>query len=313
MADIRDNEGRHNPDGGIDESNPFGILALPGEELLTDAGGNALLRVEANGSISTVATFPSRVNGRTTDAVPTDVAVGPDGAYYVSELTGVPFATNAARIYRVVPGGTPTVYLTNFTTAIDLFGLTEPYVLEHSSGPTFFAAGEDHPDHARRHKDNGRDRLDRPTSMVIDNDGVIYVINHGISMGAGELTEDRAARASAVGQRAKSAARPRWLLASRHLSTACGLPVLVRSPLHEQIQPGPWSRAIIRVQAGRPAQSTTPSICQGRSRPGERLAYGSGALQLVSFGPDGLAVIRRHPRMAAAGRQARTTTGGGDV
>ena len=29
--------------------------------------------------------------------------------------------------------------------------------------------------------------LDRPTSMVIDNDGAIYVTNHGISMGAGEV------------------------------------------------------------------------------------------------------------------------------
>jgi len=189
-ADIRDNEGRHNPDGGIDESNPFGILALPGEELLTDAGGNALLRIEANGSISTVATFPSRVNGRSTDAVPTAVAVGADGAYYVSELTGVPFAANAARIYRVVPGQAPAVYLTNFTTAIDLkFGPDGSlYVLEHSSGPSFFAgAGKITRITANGTRTTVVTGLDRPTSMVIDNEGVIYVINHGISMGAGEV------------------------------------------------------------------------------------------------------------------------------
>jgi hypothetical protein len=72
-VDLRAYEGEFNPDHGIDESNPFAVLAPPGAELVTDAGGNSLLRVEANGDISTIATFPSRVNGRSTDAVPTGV------------------------------------------------------------------------------------------------------------------------------------------------------------------------------------------------------------------------------------------------
>ena len=43
---------------------------------------------------------------------------GPDGAWYVSELTGFPFIQGAARIWRVVPGHKPKVYakgLTNVT------------------------------------------------------------------------------------------------------------------------------------------------------------------------------------------------------
>jgi hypothetical protein len=36
--------------------------------------------------------------------VPTAVAIGPDGAYYVSELTGFPFTKGAARIWRIEPG-----------------------------------------------------------------------------------------------------------------------------------------------------------------------------------------------------------------
>jgi hypothetical protein len=43
------------------------------------AGANALLRVAADGTISTVAVFPSRPT-RSIDSVPTAVAVGPDGA-----------------------------------------------------------------------------------------------------------------------------------------------------------------------------------------------------------------------------------------
>jgi hypothetical protein len=79
-ADIAQYEASSNPDRGVVDSNAFGVLALPGERLVTDAGGNALLSVKANGDVSTVAVFPARSSGRGTDAVPTGVVVGPDGA-----------------------------------------------------------------------------------------------------------------------------------------------------------------------------------------------------------------------------------------
>jgi hypothetical protein len=140
-ADIAGYEFENNPDNGVPDSNPYGLLAGPGRRVLTDAGGNSLLRVSGDGDISTLATFPSRAQGRPTDAVPTCVTVGPDGAYYVGELTGVPFATGAARIYRVVPGEEPQVFLEGFTTIIDLaFGPDRNlYVLQHSSAGPFFA------------------------------------------------------------------------------------------------------------------------------------------------------------------------------
>lgn len=40
------------------------------------------------------------------ESVPTAVAIGPDGAYYVSELKGVPFPPGASRIWRIAPGST---------------------------------------------------------------------------------------------------------------------------------------------------------------------------------------------------------------
>jgi hypothetical protein len=83
------------------------------------AAGNTLLRVAPNGQISMLALFPARlVEGPEPgsqilmDSVPTSVAVGPDGAYYVSELTGFPFPVGGARIYRVEPGETPQIYAT---------------------------------------------------------------------------------------------------------------------------------------------------------------------------------------------------------
>jgi hypothetical protein len=63
---------------------------------------------------------PARVNGRNTDGVPNSVAVGPDGAYYVGELPGAPFFAGASNISRVAPPLGPQVWLTGFTSVIDL-------------------------------------------------------------------------------------------------------------------------------------------------------------------------------------------------
>lgn len=131
-TDVAAYESSANPDGGPLDSNPYGLLALGQATIVADAGANALLRVGANGRISTLATFPSRPQGRFSDSVPTAVAAGPDGALYVSELTGVPFAPGAANVYRVDDGRAPTVFAAGFSTIADLtFGSDGSlYVLE---------------------------------------------------------------------------------------------------------------------------------------------------------------------------------------
>jgi glucose/arabinose dehydrogenase len=55
-------------------------------------------------------------------AVPTSVAAkGHDGAYYVSQLTGFPFAKGAANIYRIDPRtGRTTIYASGLTNVTDL-------------------------------------------------------------------------------------------------------------------------------------------------------------------------------------------------
>jgi hypothetical protein len=136
LVDLAAYEASVNPDGAQIDSNPYGMLALPGHRLVTDAGGNSLLDVAANGSISNVATFPKIPGGPlgSRDGVPTDVVVGPDGAYYVSTLTGFPFTTGTASVYRVVPGQAPTPYATGLTQLTDLaFGPDGSlYTLQHA-------------------------------------------------------------------------------------------------------------------------------------------------------------------------------------
>ena len=67
VADIGAYEAANNPDGRLTDdgrphldTNPYGLVAFPGGHLMTDAGANALLRVRADGEISTVAVFHSR-------------------------------------------------------------------------------------------------------------------------------------------------------------------------------------------------------------------------------------------------------------
>lgn len=189
VADVAAHERRENPAGDRIDANPYGLLAEPGARLVCDAGANALIEVGANGDTTTVATFPSRPS-RSTDAVPTAVVKGPDGAYYVSELTGVPFAAGAASVYRVVHGEPAQIHVAGLKTVIDLeFGLDGSlYVLQYATGPVFFAG----PGEIVRIAPNG-DRtvvitnLQAPTSLVVGPDGALYVTNRGTSIGAGEV------------------------------------------------------------------------------------------------------------------------------
>jgi glucose/arabinose dehydrogenase len=83
------------------DSNPYGVLAVPGGVYVADAGTNTLNFVKANGKISTLAYFP---NNAIADSTPTCIAQGPDGALYIGTLALVDsFGHPAATVYRVDP------------------------------------------------------------------------------------------------------------------------------------------------------------------------------------------------------------------
>lgn len=111
------------------ESDPYGLATGPYGTVVANAGGhtsqgNNLLLVEPNGTITELAQFPDRPSladpTDTITSVPTTVAQGPDGAFYVGELTGAPFYPGEARVWRVVPGQPPTVHAAGFSTIIDI-------------------------------------------------------------------------------------------------------------------------------------------------------------------------------------------------
>lgn len=152
LADLFAFETRVNPDGGAIDTNPFDIEVLNGgSALVADAAANALLIVTEQGDVDWIATLPDEIvptahaqglypcpqgppevcNNVALPAqgVATSVAVGPDGAYYVGELKGIPAPTGRSRIWRIAPGtrharcgSSPacTVVARGFTSIIDL-------------------------------------------------------------------------------------------------------------------------------------------------------------------------------------------------
>ena len=183
--DIAGYELENNPDGFVPDSNPYGMAAVPGAVIIADAGGNDLLKVAANGTISTLAVFPTFPNlpglpgPPNVQAVPTSVAVGPDGHYYVGQLTGFPFIPGRANVYRVpAGGGDPEVAYSGFTNIIDVtFGPDGSlYILEiASAGIPNFGSGRlvrIAPDGTQITVLGG---LFAPGGVAVGKDGAIYV------------------------------------------------------------------------------------------------------------------------------------------
>lgn len=158
-----------------------------------DAGANDLLSQQAfGGELTLEAVFPSSTStdpatGETgvIQPVPTSVAVGPDGALYVGQLTGFPFQAETANVYRINEAGQPEVYAEGFTNIIDLAfdeagGL---YVLEYDAngllnegdtGALIYVS----PDGETR-TTIADDELTNPTGLEIGADGDIYISNKG--------------------------------------------------------------------------------------------------------------------------------------
>jgi hypothetical protein len=202
VVDVAGYEAASNPDGGLVDSNPFDLLTRDdGSHLVVDAGGNDLLHISTSGTISTLAVFPSRLitfppgttNMIPMQSVPTAVAMGSDGAYYVGELTGFPFPPGGANVYRVIPGQiTPTVYITGFTNIVDLaFGADGSlYVLEMAtngllSGDPTGAITRVRPDMSRELM--ASTGLTAPLALTVGPDHALYVSNMAIISGAGEV------------------------------------------------------------------------------------------------------------------------------
>ena len=200
-----------NPDAGDPTSeidtDPYSVARIAGGFVVADAGGNDLLKVDEQGHVSLLAVFhalsaPDPANPSGPDlpmqAVPTSVAVGPDGAYYVGILTGFPFEPGAAVVYRVVEGQDPTVFVDGFTNIIGLdFGPDgNLYVLEmvkagllnaNPSDPATTAAGlyRVYPDGSKEEIEV--DGMYLAGGIAIDRHGTAFISVCDVCVGGGQV------------------------------------------------------------------------------------------------------------------------------
>jgi hypothetical protein len=235
LADIAAyQEGDPDPDDQAEppdptESNANGLAVLGGGRfLVADAANNDLLKVD-DGEITTVARFkPEEVPWPAglpfpdqppvgtpvlAEAVPTAVAVGPDGNWYVSELKGFPFHPGSSRIWRIKRGAENATcdpeqpnracrtVETGFTSVIDLaFGDDgELYVLEIAKAGLlaveFFNAPpigglwrvED-----GKKKELARDELMAPGGVAVDDDNIYVTTGTIFGEGAGAVVRIKA-------------------------------------------------------------------------------------------------------------------------
>lgn len=82
------------------DANPYGVAVGPTATWVVDAGSNTLDRVGSKGRIKIAAFLP---NPPVSDAVPTCVAIGRNGAIYMGQLTGGGNAPGSASIWRYTP------------------------------------------------------------------------------------------------------------------------------------------------------------------------------------------------------------------
>jgi hypothetical protein len=223
-----------NPDGLEINPNPFDLALVKGGKniLVADAGGNSLLIVDHKGNIDWVATLPLEL--APTDyaktlvgcpdappdfafvcglpemipaqAVATSVAVGTDGAFYVSELKGFPAPQGMSRVWRIEPdarhedcGVSPkcSVVADGFTSIIDIaFGRDGSlYVVEFDEATwaaVEFGLGGQGGTVNKCNLASGAceevaSGLPLPVAVALTRDGTLYAIINALVPGAAEV------------------------------------------------------------------------------------------------------------------------------
>ncbi|AVH70665.1 ScyD/ScyE family protein [Nostoc sp. 'Lobaria pulmonaria (5183) cyanobiont'] len=221
VADLANYELANNPDGSDVDSNPLGFVIDGTNLVAVDAGANDLLRVNTGGSnLQAITTFPQDIltnpifppsdtpsnepaqvpsqgeavrSQFATQAVPSSVAKGPDGAYYVSQFTGFPFPEGGAKIYRVGADGKPTVFADGFTQLTDLQfdSAGNLYALQYANQSAWKGNFDGSvikiaTDGTRTTLLSGNG-LESPSALTIGADGAVYVTNRGDRPGLGQV------------------------------------------------------------------------------------------------------------------------------
>jgi hypothetical protein len=165
---------------GDRNSNPYAVLALADRQIVVDAGANAVLQVQGS-KISLLAVIPKNGKGQ---SVPTSIAQGPDGNFYVGELAEGA-GKGKARVWKIpAAGGTPEVYATGFTNITGVaFGpdgslFVTQFATNLSKNNIKGSVVRVAPDGSRTKL--GANKLMAPTGAAVDSTGAVYVSNFSV-------------------------------------------------------------------------------------------------------------------------------------
>ncbi|GAB4432327.1 MAG: hypothetical protein OHK0015_19660 [Chloroflexi bacterium OHK40] len=208
VADLATFEVANDVDGAGPDSNPYALALRSDRLFVVDAGANTLDAVDRDGRVQVSVMLPGRLvpappfiqpqppGGQIPmQSVPNSAAVGPDGAIYIGELTGFPFPTGGARVYRIGANGEAELYASGFTNiiAIDFDRQGNLYVLEIARDGLLAAqAGPPTGRLVRVARDTGArtvlaaEGLVAPAGLAVDDDA-IYISNFGVFPGQGQI------------------------------------------------------------------------------------------------------------------------------
>ena len=212
VADLAAYEASANPDGGVIDSDPYGLYTgRDGNHYVADAAGNDLLAVTKAGAISTVAVLPG---GQALappflglppgtkvpyEPVPTSVDVGPDGRPYVGQLTGFPFPEDLAKVFKIGRFGGVSGFAYGFTNIVDIdFGpdgslyvveIATKGLLSDTGGPPVGGLWRVRPDGSKELLSGPE--LVLPGGVVVAGNGAVYVSINSTSPGEGQILRYR--------------------------------------------------------------------------------------------------------------------------
>jgi len=194
------------PGETVYDADPYDVVQYRGGYAMADGAANDVVWRSPGGRLSvldrlptTPETVPAGVLGPdpvTIDAqaVPTSLAVGPDGALYVATFPGFPALAGTAKVYRLEPGRAPVAVVSGLTQVSDIAfdHCGRLLVLEYNTTGGF---GSDSAPGALLRVGRGGavstlpvDGLNQATGLTVGADGAVYVaINGNTSAGDGEV------------------------------------------------------------------------------------------------------------------------------
>jgi sugar lactone lactonase YvrE len=196
LADIGAFERANNPHPAAVDTNLYGLArADDGMLFVADAGGNAVYQVDPDSDALTLVAvlddipLPEGAAGPPMlQAVPTGVAINPDGGLYVGLLSGGPFPPGAAKVLAVAADGAVTDEATDLTMVVDV-KLGPDGNLYASQISTNFLSEPPAPGSIVRILSDGTQEvvvegLMLPNGIDFDADGNLYIVAGAVAFGA---------------------------------------------------------------------------------------------------------------------------------